>query len=162
MKPSRFLRVPRDPVGSSARLLEQIGFDHRLPLGRVAAMRRLLRDALGQQEHALVIGHPGPVRQAWPTARLDGVGTDPADAEITVVSEALEPGSLPQRWDCVVITESPATSDRLVAAAGACRPNGVLAVMTLRSTCPTLPQHVRVERVLRSRSIQLVLARIPA
>jgi hypothetical protein len=156
----RLLRLARHPLASGTRRLHRAALDHRLPLGRVADMRRLLRQGLGDQTHVLVIGHHGPVRQAWPAARLDVVGTAPDRAEISVVSEAAGEGSLPRRWSCVVVTEPAAPEERLLAAGGACRPDGALAIVTPTPAEVSLPPGARLESVVRSRRVQVVVARV--
>jgi hypothetical protein len=158
----RLLRLAQHPLAALARRLERAALEHRLPVGQVATTRRLLRKALGDRTHALVIGHPGPVRQAWPAATLDVVGTARHRGEVTVVSEAVGEGSLPRRWSCVVVTEATASRERLLAAAGACLPGGALAVMTSTRQELAFPPDIRRESVLRSRRLRLVVTRVPA
>jgi hypothetical protein len=113
---------------------------------------------LGDPERVLVIGPPGAVRQALPNAQLDVVGTDPHDAAVTVVSEAMGAGSLPRRWDCVVVTEAAPPDARLVAAAHACRPGGLIAVATSDRRHPAHRgiQGTTTEDVLGARTVQLI------
>jgi hypothetical protein len=103
------------------------------------------------------------VRQAVPGALLDVVGTDPRDRTVTVVSQALRPGSLPQRWEAVVVTEPAPSPGRLAAVAQACLPGGVVAVVDwpFRSGLLRVPGS-RVEVSARTRRLHLLVARMPA
>jgi hypothetical protein len=142
-------------------MLHRLSLRYPLPLGHVATIRRLLKRALGKRARTLVIGDPGPVRQAWPSALLDVVGTAPDRTDVTVVSDAEGEGSLPRRWDLVVVTEGGLKPDRLRAAVGACVQGGLVAVLTPSSSAPALPEQVQVERVVRSRRLHLVVASVP-
>lgn len=117
------------PVAAILALLRRLERDPRLPVGRSARSRRLLRASLPDDVRALVVGPRHVVRQALSRATLDVVGQDPGDLDVTVVSEAFGAGSLPRRWDCVIVTERAPRWDRLVAAVGACRPGGLLVVL---------------------------------
>jgi hypothetical protein len=158
--PSRLLRLARHPVVAVTRLRERLPLALRLPLGRAARMRRLLEAGLGRQDHVLVLGHPGPVRQVWPTARLDVVGTAPEQPAVTVVSEGRGAGSLPRRWDCVVVTDPSPEPERLSAAVDACRPQGIVAITGGRGASPVVPPRAEVERVLEARAMRVVLVRV--
>ncbi len=108
-----------------------------------------------------MIGPVGVVRQALPWAVLDVVGTNPRDPRVTVVSEAGGAGSLPRRWDCVIVTEADPPPDRLSAAAQACCPGGVVAVAGLRQ--PATPvAGLPAEVVLRRGDVQVAVTRVPA
>jgi hypothetical protein len=130
-------------------------------VGRTARIRTLLREALGERRRALVIGPVGVVRQALPWAVLDVVGTNPRDPRVTVVSEAGGAGSLPRRWDCVIVTEADPPPDRLSAAALACRPGGVVAVAGPREPAARVAG-LPTEVVLRSGDVQVAVTRVPA
>jgi hypothetical protein len=160
MKAWRPLRLARHPVISGARLVQRLAVGPGLPLGGVAQTRRLLRTAIGDRRRALVIGDPGVVRQALPDADVDVVGTSADRGDITVVSEANGADSLPRRWDCVVVTEVNAPHERLLAAAHACLPGGILAVVLPRSARSVPIPGTRVERVLTARKAQLVMSRV--
>jgi hypothetical protein len=158
----RALRLARHPIATGARLLGRLALGPGLPVGRVAHMRRLLRNGLDGATPVLVVGHPGVVRQALPHARLDVAGTSPDDAETSVVSEALGAGSLPRRWDAVVVTELDPAPDRIAAAVGACRPGGVIALFASRHRPPAEVPGSRVERVLTSGDVRLIAVRAAA
>jgi glycosyltransferase involved in cell wall biosynthesis len=158
--PSRLLKLARHAVAAVARLSDRITLEHPLPTGRTARIRRLLRAGLGDPAHVLVLGHPGPVRQVWPEARLDVVGGDPTQAAVTVVSEARGPGSLPRRWNCVVLTDRSLEADRVSAAVDACQAQGIVAMVSGSRALPVLPPRAEVERVLEARSVRLVLVRV--
>ena len=117
------------PVSAMGALLRRLERHPGLPVGHSARGRRLLRALLPDDERALVVGPRQVVRQALARATLDVVGSNPDDVDVTVVSEAIGAGSLPRRWDCVIVTERAPGWDRLVAAAGACRPGGLLVVL---------------------------------
>jgi hypothetical protein len=153
--------MARHPVSSVVRRVKRLALENGLPVGRTAAMRRLLRAGLGHQDHLLVVGHPGPVRQALPRAALDVVGVSPYDVFVNVVSDARGRGSLPRRWDCVVVTDLDATPDQLVAAADACLPGGVVAVLRPRSDGSVVLPGAKTETTASRRDLRLVLARIP-
>ncbi|MGY1735358.1 hypothetical protein [Geodermatophilus sp. SYSU D00684] len=156
----RWVRRVRHPAGSARRLVRRVAEGRGLPVGRTAGARRLLRAVLGRPGRALVLGGVGVVRQALPGTRLDVVGTDPHRPEVTVVSEAAEEGSLPRRWECVVVTEPAPSPGRLAAAVGATLPGGVLALVGSPSDrLPDLPG-AAVERTLRRGSVRLVVARV--
>ena len=123
-------------------------------------MRRLLKSGLGQRERVLVIGHPGPVRQALPHAVLDVVGLSPYDVFVNVVSEARGRDSLPRRWDCVVVTDIFASPERLLAASDACLPGGTVAVLRAGTDRPVRIPGVGVETTTSRRNVHLVLARV--
>ena len=109
---------------------------------------------------ALVIGPTYAVRRAWPDTLLDVVGTSPDDEEVTVVSEADGAASLPRRWDCVVVTDPDPRPERLVAAALACLPRGVVIVLGTGSTSPDHPVGTEVEHRAHSGDLRLVVARV--
>jgi hypothetical protein len=158
----RVRRVIRHPGRSVRRRAGRLAEEHRLPVGRTAQIRRLVAAALGDPQRVLVIGPPGAVRQALPDARLDVVGTDPHDAAVTVVSEAMGEGSLPRRWDCVVVTEAEPRDDRLIAAADACRPGGLVAVATSGGHHPAYQgiPGTTIEEVLGARAVRLIQFRV--
>ncbi len=131
-----------------------------MPLGRNARMRRLVRRELGDRAHALVIGPTAAVRQALRGAVLDVVGTSPYDPQVTVVSRALGAGSLPRRWDCVVVTEPEPPPERLEAATSACLPGGVVAVLTSRSAPAEAVSSARAGG-RSTRLVHLVVTRVP-
>jgi hypothetical protein len=158
--PSRLVRLARHPVTAVTRLSARLPLEHRLSTGRAARLRRLLWAGLGDQRHVLVLGHVGPVRQVWPQARLDVVGQAPEEAAVTVVSEARGPGSLPRRWNCVVLTDPRPDTERITAAVDACRPQGMVAFMGTTDALTALPLRAEVERVLTARGVRLVLARV--
>lgn len=160
MKGSRALRLARDPARSASVLLRRLAAHPGLPAGQVAQVRRLLRKSLQGTPRALVIGTPEVVRRALPAIRLDVVGTDPDRTDIDVVSEADGPGSLPRRWQCVVVTEVGPPPERLEAAASACMPGGVVAVLNQRGHRVVGPPGSRVELLFRSRRLELRLARV--
>jgi hypothetical protein len=154
------LRRARHPVASARRLVRRLVERPGLPVGRTADTRRLLRTVLTGRDRALVVGPVGPVRQAIPWAALDVAGTDPHDREVTVVSSAVEEGSLPRRWDCVIVTDPSPPPGRLRAAAGAGRPGGMLVLVRFPSDPPVDVAGTRVERTVRRRSVELVVARV--
>jgi hypothetical protein len=143
--------------------IRRLALEQGLPVGRTAQMRRLVRASLGDRKRALVIGHPGAVRQALPEATLDVVGSSPYDLFVNVVSEARGVGSLPRRWECVVVTQTgPVPAERLAAATSACLPGGVVAVLTTSDEGPARIGGVHAERTSRTRDVHLVVGRIPA
>lgn len=146
---------------AGGRLVRRLDREHRLPLGQTARTRRLLREVLRGRAAALVIGPPHGVRQALPSAALDVVGTRSGDSSVTVVSEALGPGSLPRRWDCVVVTEVDPPPERLVAAAAACLPGGVVVVVGAGVHDPAGAPGAVTERRLRSGDVRVTVARLP-
>jgi glycosyltransferase involved in cell wall biosynthesis len=155
----RFLQAARHPFAAVTRVADHLSSEYRLPAGRTARLRRLLAAGVAGPDQVLVLGPSGPVRQAWPRARLDVVGESP-EAGVTVVSDARGPGSLPRRWDCVVLTDPSPEVARISAAVGACRPHGIVVIRSTSGPLPALPPHAAVERVLRGRGIRLVLARV--
>lgn len=154
----------RHPVRTAKGLVRRLAQGPGLPLGRTAQLRRLLRERLGEPTCALVIGPVPAVRQAFPHALLDVVGTDPHDPLVTVVSEAIGPGSLPQRWDCVVVTDPVPRHERVLAATAACRPGGVVAIARPQSSGPQPGafQGTTTELVATSRGLSLTILRILA
>lgn len=159
MEIARLLRAARDPASAVRHVLRRMAEGRLLPLGETAQARRLIRRALSAQDHALVIGPPGAVHQALPTVRLDVVGTDPTNRDVTVVSEALGEASLPRRWNCVVLIDKAPSPERLLAAAGACLPGGLIAVVTARSARQVTIPDTRAHTVRRAGRAQLVMAR---
>ena len=161
MNRERALRVARHPLASSAKRIRRLALERGLPVGRTAQMRRLLRAALGEPSRALVIGHPGAVRQALRSAHLDVVGSSPYDVFVNVVSDARGGDSLPRRWDCVIVTDlGPAPEERLAAAAGACRSGGVVAALSSAHDGPARIPDVHVEHTRRTKDMHLVVGRI--
>lgn len=161
MRRDRALWAARHPLVAAGRLVRRLERERRLPVGRTARTRRLLREVLPGRTHALVIGPPHGVRQALPGATLDVVGTRSGDPSVTVVSEALGPGSLPRRWDCVVVTEADLPRDRLVAAAEACLPGGVVVVLGAGTQDPAGAPGAVLERQLRSGDVRVTVGRLP-
>jgi glycosyltransferase involved in cell wall biosynthesis len=157
---SRIFRLARHPVVVVRRMSAGLALAHRLPIGRVSHVRRLLRICLGDQAHVLVLGDPGPVRQVWPEARLDVVGGGPEQNAVTVLSQADGPCSLPQRWNCVVLDAAAPAAEMISAAVDACRPQGVVAIVCSPGFAPVVPPSAEVERVVEARSVRLVLARV--
>ncbi len=156
----RLVRAARDPAGSVTRLWNRLAEGPGLPLGRTADRRHLLRRVLAGQPRALVIGPPGAARQALPETTLDVVGTDPDDMTVSVVSEARGERSLPERWDCVIVMEEEPSADVLRAAVSACKPGGMIAVVSrIAVALSTLP-HAEEQVVLSRRSSHLALARV--
>jgi hypothetical protein len=153
---ARLLRGARHPVRSGQAIRQLLEARPGFPLGRTAAARRLLRRALQGRGHVLVVGPVTAVRQALPDARLDVVGTNSQDLSITVVSRALNEGSLPPRWDCVVVTDVDVQPERLTAAAGATLPGGLVTVLTSAGAPPVPPPWAEFQVVARSRSLQLL------
>jgi hypothetical protein len=149
-------------VAAGRHVLKRVAEGRGLPFGETAQARRLIRRALGAQDRALVLGPPGAVRQALPSARLDVVGTDPRNGDVTVVSDAVGEGTLPRRWDCVVLIEGHPSPERVLAAAGACLPGGLIAVLTARSPQPVTIPGSRPYAVRHARKVQLVMARSSA
>jgi hypothetical protein len=152
----------RHPVRSTEGLLRRLAHGPGLPFGLTAGMRRLLRRGLDRPGPVLVVGPAAAVRQALPGVPLDRVGVDPHDPEITVVSDALEEGSLPQRWGCVIVTDPAPTCGRLLAASQAVVPGGLLAVVRTRGDVPLHLPGLHVQRSLDGGRLQLVLARASA
>jgi hypothetical protein len=153
-------RAARHPVRVARRLVHRLAEGPGLPLGRTAAARRALREILAGRDRALVVGPPGAVRQVLPHARLDVVGTDPHRPEVTVVSGASESDSLPRRWDCIVVTDPTPSPGRLLAVAGASRPGCVVALVGRKGAAqPHLPG-LTVDRIVRRRSVELVVGRV--
>jgi hypothetical protein len=149
----------RHPLAAAGRLGRRLERTHQLPVGRVARARGLLRKALPDRRRVLVIGPPHMVRQALPHAALHVVGTNPSDIGVTVVSEALGRGSLPRRWDCVVVTEDDPPRDRLVSATDACLTNGVVVVVAT-AHIPSVPPGTELQHRARSRDVHLVVGRV--
>src|SRR5690242_8406687 len=90
------------------RRANRLGEDFRLPIGRVAETRRLLRRLLRAQAagRVLVVGRVPPVRQAMPGSLLDIAGTDPTSNNVTVCSRVDARGTLPPaRWDTVIVND---------------------------------------------------------
>jgi hypothetical protein len=160
MSGERLARRIRHPLASARRLARRIVEGHGVPVGRTADTRRLLRLVLNGADRVLVVGPVAAVRQALPATRLDVVGTNPYRPDVTVVSTASDAGSLPRRWDCVVLTDPDRSSGRLAAAAGAGLTGGVLAVVGKPSDRHLDLPGVQVERTLRRGSVQVVLARV--
>ena len=125
-------------------------------------IQRLLSHALAGQRRALVIGPAHAVRRALPQIRVDVVGTDPLDPQISIVSEADGEASLPRRWDCVVVTDIDASVSRLRAAVGACLPGGTVAVVTRRRAPGQLSGDLVMQGVSRDRTLALHRARVTA
>ena len=148
----------RHPVSAVRGLLRWLERHPRNSLGRSARARRLLSESLAHRPRALVVGPPHVVRQALPDAILDLVGTNPDDAGITVVSEALGPGSLPRRGDCVIVTDRAPRWERLAAAAAACRSGGVLVVLGASEQGRATARHTRIEDLAHSRDVRLIVA----
>jgi hypothetical protein len=159
---ARVLRATRRPVVSVRRLGHRLATAPGLPLGRIARMRRLLETAVSGQERLLAIGLQDAIRRVWPSAVIDVVGTDPTLMEVNVVSDALGEGSLPRRWECVVVAEHEPTSERLAAAAGACLPGGLVVVVTPGRSDRHLVPGAHSQRRAGSRGAQLVVARMPS
>ena len=149
----------RHPLTAAGRLVRRLERTRQLPVGTVARTRGLLRKALADRRRVLVIGPTHAVRQALPDAALDVVGTNPDDTTVTVVSAALGRGSLPRRWDCVVVTEKDPPRDRLESATDACLTNGVVVVVgTVHN--PSIPPGTEIHRRARSRDVHLVVGRV--
>jgi hypothetical protein len=161
MRRDRAAWAVRHPLTAAGRLVRRLDRDRRLPVGRTARTRRLLREVLHGHPCALVIGPPHAVRQALPGVALDVVGTRAGDPNVTVVSEALGPGSLPRRWDCVVVTEVDPPQDRLVAAAGACLPGGVVVVVGSGAQEPVGAPGAVAQRRVRSGDVSVAVGRLP-
>ena len=97
----------------------------RLPVGRVARHRRLLRRVLADAPvgRVLVVGPWRAALQAFTSSRVDVAGTSPHTEQITVCSTVEVPGSLPsRRWDTVILSGSTNAADRMLAVLPACRP----------------------------------------
>jgi hypothetical protein len=154
------LRRVRHPVTSARRLVSRLAEGPGLPVGRTADARRLLRSVLAGRDRTLVVGPAGPVRQAIPRGALDVAGTDPHRREVTVVSGAVEEGSLPRRWSWVVVTDPSPTPGRLEAAAGAVLPGGMLVLLRSPTAPPIQVRGTRVERTVRRGSVEVVMARV--
>lgn len=157
---SQLLRPARHPVKAVTRFKQRLPLDHRLPAGRAARMRRLLRAGLGRQDRVLVLGSPGLVRQVWPEAHIDVVGTGPEQPAVTVVSEGRGAGSLPRRWTCVVLTDRDPEEEQVGAAVDACEGQGSLGIMVGPGELPALPPEAHVERVMTAGDVRLVLVRV--
>jgi hypothetical protein len=120
-----------------------------------------LREVLDAQERTLVIGPPHVVRQAHPGAIPDVVGTNSDDPAVTVVSEALGTGSLPCRWECVVVTDVDAPRQRFIAATEACLPGGRVVVVGSQSCEPAIAPGMELEHRARSRGVVVTAVRVP-
>jgi hypothetical protein len=150
----------RRPVRSARGVVRRLATGPGLPLGHTARIRRLLSLGLERDDRVLVVGPVAAVRQALPGVPLDIVGVDPHDPAINVVSDGEEEGSLPRRWSCIVVTDPAPTAGRLLAAAGAALPGGVLALVRSRGEAPLTLPGVHVERSIHGGGLQLVLARV--
>ena len=142
------------------RRLQRLGDSGSLPFTSTARLRRLLGSTLDRPCQALVIGPTAAARQGLPSTQLDVVGTNPRDPEVTVVSEAMGEDSLPRHWRCVIVTDTAAPPERLAAAVSACQPAGVVVLARRSGSASALPG-LEVERVLRSGSVEVVVARVP-
>ena len=125
-------------------------------------IRRLLSTAVPPQRRALVVGPSRVVARALPWTTLDVVGTDPQNPYITVVSAADEEGTLPRRWDYVIVTDANASVGRLRAAVGACLPNGTVAVVARHRARLWLGDHGRAPAVSRAHTVALHVVRVAA
>ena len=124
----------------------------RLPFGRVASDRRLLKDeraSLGDQ--IAVVGSSLPTIQAVTDAQIDIVSANPFDRRVTVLSDALGAGSLPaNRWSAVILVDPPpqVRVSILEAASVACLKGGAVVVLTDRNDPQFLAHRVRGRRQL--------------
>jgi hypothetical protein len=150
----------RHPVEAASRLVRRLERHPGLPFGRGARARRLLREVLDDRRRALVVGPAHVVRQALPDAALDVVGTNPNDREVTVISEARNSGSLPRRWDCVVVTEATPPRERIVAATEACLPGGIVVVLATDDYTEPEPPGTEIELRTSSRKVNVVVRRV--
>ena len=124
----------------------------RLPFGRVASDRRLLKDeraSLGDQ--IAVVGSSLPTTQAVTDAQIDIVSANPFDRRVTVLSDALGAGSLPaNRWSAVILVDPPphVRVSILEAASVACLKGGAVVVLADRNDPQFLAHRVRGRRQL--------------
>jgi hypothetical protein len=124
----------------------------RLPFGRVASDRRLLKDeraSLGDQ--IAVVGASLPTIQAVTDAQIDIVSANPFDRRVTVLSDALGAGSLPaNRWSAVILVDPPphVRVSILEAASAACLNGGAVVVLADRNDPQFLAHRIRGRRQL--------------
>lgn len=159
MNGARIVRAALHPLRSARRLVQLVAAHPSMPWGRTAEVRRLLREGLSGPGRLLVIGPADVVAQALPGTALDVVGTGPRDPRVTVVSEAQGRGSLPRRWDRVVLTRPDPPRESLLAAAAACRPGGVVAVFSAEKFPTAQLPGAAIEVAARSRHLRLVQMR---
>ena len=143
--------------------------ERAIPVGGVAADRRLLRRALPQESlgRVLVVGSSLAARQAWPQTVVDVVGTSPYAADVTVCSHLDGPDSLPPaRWDTVLVTETDrGLAERLQVLRSACRPQGRLLMLQrgdVGDPAATLAHVAVVKQVYHRRGRRLVVAEVTA
>jgi hypothetical protein len=141
--------------------------ERAIPVGGVAADRRLLCDALPQDSlgRVLVVGASLAARQAWPQTVVDVVGTSPYASDVTVCSHLDGPDSLPPaRWDTVLVTETdPRLAERLQVLRSACRPRARLVVLqrvAVGDPAAALAQVGVVQEVHHRRHRRLVVAEV--
>ncbi len=107
--------------------------ERAVPVGDVAANRRLLRRALSTLDlgSVLVVGAGLAARQALPSVEVDVAGTSPHMHEVTVCSRVDGSASLPAaRWDTVVVLDPGADlRGRLRAVLPASRAAGLLVLL---------------------------------
>jgi hypothetical protein len=157
---SRWFRAARHPVATAKRRLDRLAEAHRLPLGRTARIRRLLRQSLANQRSVLVLGPVGAVRQALPRAVLDVVGWSPHDLHVTIVSDAMGPRSLPRRWPCVIVVQPHTLGEQILAAGAACLPGGLVAVVGAGVSAAAQPPGTTVLSSVCSGDVELLLLRV--
>lgn len=147
-RPAKILLVSRSVSDPLRRWVRRF----RLPFGRTASDRRLLKDARASLgDHIAVVGWPLATLQAVRDAQIDIVSTNPFDRRVTVLSDALGAGALPtNRWSAVILVDPPpeARVSMLEAASAACRENGAVVVLGDRSEPRTLTHLARAQRQL--------------
>jgi len=121
-----------------------------IPIGGVAADRRLIRRALAGRVpgRVLVVGPGLAARQALKGVKVDVAGTSPHSSEVNVCSSVRGATSLPaDRWDTVIISAPADLRSQLEAIRPAChRPAQILVIdRTSHSTRSVDPLTVQAE-----------------